>query len=269
MEGVYTSTGSAPGVCVAVFGGVHGNERPGIQVVEESSGMQIDAGTLHLVLANPLAALQGVRQIGKNLNRAFVAGNSGTTPEDVRARELMTLLDSCDALLDLHASNSTTTIPFAITEPAGFLLARRLPVPIISSGWDSIEPGAADGYMHRHGKVGVCVEAGSVHDSDEPLRIARDAFRTFLLHYGLLVGEEVPINIAQRHVAVHRLHRRQSEHWVLKKEYADFEPLVAGEVFAEDGNDTLVAAQGECIVFARQGAPIGSEAFVLGREQSF
>ncbi|MEK9177440.1 MAG: succinylglutamate desuccinylase/aspartoacylase family protein, partial [Patescibacteria group bacterium] len=109
MAGAVRKDGKAPGKTLAVFGGMHGNERVGVRAIEHLvSTLSVLRGTVHLVYANPPAIEKNVRLVDANLNRLFDRGIKGDTYEYARALELMDLLDSCDALLDIHSYNSPT-----------------------------------------------------------------------------------------------------------------------------------------------------------------
>ena len=87
-------TASLPGPTVAIFAGVHGNETVGVLALQELiPKLKLIKGTLYLAFANVPAIEQNVRLVNKNLNRCLFAGNDGTTYEDQRARELMTVLE--------------------------------------------------------------------------------------------------------------------------------------------------------------------------------
>jgi CheY-like chemotaxis protein len=114
---IVTITGSQPGPVVAIFAGVHGNERAGVYALQRLiPDLKITKGTVHFAFANPPAIEANVRMVTKNLNRCFYAGNDGTDAEDIRARELMQVLDGCDALLDLHMFYDKKNKPFVICE---------------------------------------------------------------------------------------------------------------------------------------------------------
>ena len=161
MKGVIKKSAPAPGKTLAIFGGVHGNERVGVDAVRwAAEHIEPEHGTVYFVEANPEAIEKGVRLIGKNLNRCFLPGNDGNAPEDVRARELMALLDECDALLDIHSSNSREATPFIICEEDGLAIAETLDFPIVSTGWDALEPGGPTVRCSTGARLGYVSNAG-------------------------------------------------------------------------------------------------------------
>jgi succinylglutamate desuccinylase len=269
-QGVILKKSQNPGKTVAIFGGVHGNERIGVEAVRWAvQNIELTRGALFLVEANPPAIEANKRAIAKNLNRCFLSGNAGEMYEDQRARELMTILDQCDALLDIHASNNPRATPFVICEDESFPLARTLDFPIVSTGWDAVEPGATDGYMLRAGKIGICVECGFVGDAEHNLPRAQDTIHRFLAHYGL-VDEVVPEqHVKQRLIRVYEVAHKKHANTSFTKHFADFEPLVAGEVFAQDGDIEYVGKANDCIIFPHADQPIGAEIFVLGTDMAW
>lgn len=168
-----------PGPTVAIFGGVHGDEQTGIEIVKGlvERGVQLEAGRVIVALGNLAAIEANVRHTGTNLNRAF----KDLTPDELdrlpslsyeirRAQELITLLHDEDgepeALLDLHDFTDPEGPIFMITEPRGFQVARYIGAPVISSGWSTAEPGGSDYYMETQQKIGLCYELG---DKTKPL----------------------------------------------------------------------------------------------------
>lgn len=267
IEGVTTKTGKGPGPVVAIFGGVHGNEKVGVEVVRTlAKKLVLESGTVHLVEANPKAIQQNVRAIKKNLNRCFVREEDSAEFEDIRARELMDLLDTADVLIDIHASNTPGSTPFIICEGEAMELAHLLNFELISSGWDAIEPGAADGYMHRQNKPALCLECGYAEDAQVHQTLAEESVRRVLSHLNMLEeSTDTSLTVDQKHLEVYKAVIRENEKYSLARSFKDFEILSEGEDIAVDGERVYKAKEGDCIIFARPNAPIGGEAFILGR----
>ena len=267
IEGVTTKIGKGPGPVVAIFGGVHGNEKVGVEVVRTlAEKLVLTAGTVHLVEANPKAIQQNVRAIKKNLNRCFVRKEDSAESEDIRAQELMDLLDTADVLIDIHASNTPGSTPFIICEAEAMELAHLLNFELISSGWDAIEPGAADGYMHRQNKPALCLECGYAEDVEINYALAENSILRVLSHLKMLEAPVVlSLNVVQKHLEVYKAVIRENEKFALTRSFKDFEILSEGEDIAVDGERVYKAKEGDCIIFARPNAPIGGEAFILGR----
>lgn len=256
--------GKNPGKTLAVFCGVHGNERVGIEAVEQLvREIEILNGTVYFVYANPRAIEQNVRSTEKNLNRAFVAGNAGTAYEDARARELMGLLDTVDALLDVHASNTPEATPFVIYGAPAEPFVPYLDFDIVSTGWDDVEPGATEGYLLRQGKPGICIECGYINDGGKYGTLAQDSIRAFLTFYGAIAGDLGPAR-KQRRFHAYKALIKEDESFEYYKQYADFESLPAGTCFARDAQKEYCVDEDSAIVFATN-KKVGDEACVLGR----
>ena len=263
---VFVKKGAQQGPTLALVAGVHGNERVGIMALQTLWPMlDIAKGTVYAIYANPEATTKDVRFIEKNLNRCFVPGNVGTTFEERRARELMPILDQCDAVLDLHATNSTKTTPFIITEQLSMDLARALDFPIISTGWNDAEGGAVDGYVYKRGKVAVTTELGSTNTPELFLDLAKQNILTFLRYFRCIAGVMTTPTQTPKYVHVVRSVLKQTNALSFTKDYADFEALPEGEVFAKDGDTEYRAGKGECIIFPRPEKEIGGEAFLIGK----
>ena len=187
MEGVIKKTSKISGKIVAIFSGIHGNEKVGVEALRWAiKNIEPTSGSIYFVEANPIAIKKNVRQVSKNLNRCFLADNNGDEYEDMRARDLMIILNECDALLDIHASNTKIATPFIICENNALELAKKLNFSIISTGWNNIEPGATDGYMFLAGKPALCIECGSVSETKKNLNIAKDSIKKYLQYFGIL-----------------------------------------------------------------------------------
>ena len=263
-------TGKNPGPTLAILGGVHGNEKAGVLTIEWArENLQINSGTVYLVVANAEAVASSVRQINKNMNRCFLAGNAGTAYEDGRARELMQLLDGCDALLDLHASSSDKSTPFIICEPPSFAIAKLFGVPLISTGWDAIEPGATDGYMFRQNKVGICVECYGKAELETGVALAKECILRFLAYFGVIDYDYQPPSQEPRLFCAQAAIKKQTDDFSFARTFVDFETLVPGELIATDGGQKYFAQPGDVLLFPDAKCKIGDEVFVLGRYEGF
>lgn len=263
-------TGKNSGPTLAIFGGVHGNEKAGVLALQwAKDNLQINSGTVYLVVANAEAVASSVRQINKNMNRCFLFGNNGDAYEDGRARELMQLLDGCDALLDLHASSSDKSTPFVICEQPSFAIAKLLGVPLVSTGWDAIEPGATDGYMFRQNKVGICVECYGKAELEAGVSLARECILRFLACFDVIdYGYQPPVPEPKLFCAKAAI-KKQTDDFSFAREFVDFETLAPGELIATDGGQKYFAQPGDVLLFPDAKCKIGDEVFVLGKYQDF
>lgn len=265
LDNVILVASGQPGPILAIFAGVHGNERAGVYALQQlATELKLTKGKVYLVLANPPAIEADVRMLGKNLNRCFFEGNIGNTPEDMRACELMQLLDGCDALLDLHMFYDDNGEPFVICEDNAVELAQIFDVNIISTNWTQVEPGGTDGYMFTKDKIGICVECGPHRKSHEYTEFAKNSVYQFLTYFDMVDTpveySRLPKRIIRAEQAVHK----SSESFVLEPGFINFEKLAEGQLIAMDGNTRLTAKAGDCIIFPHYGARLNEECYILG-----
>lgn len=264
-DSILKISGSKPGKTVAVFAGIHGNEKAGVialqKVIKE---VKLTAGTAYFVFANPPAIEANTRMIKKNLNRLFLSNNKGRSWEDKRARELMKLLDSCDALLDLHGYNGPEDTPFIITDTLGLKLAGEFDFDSVLTGISDVSDGGTDCYMSSLQKVGLCLECGSNFDPIKYTPLATKSIHTFLTHYGLIKGGAGKRSKRKQAIyKVVRVVKRETDDFAFDKEYVNFDKLRSGKQFARDGSTVFVAKGNQYIIFPRAKQKIGEESFVL------
>lgn len=118
-----TYHGLAPGPRLLVLGAVHGNETCGTraitQLIQEldSGALALERGAVTLVpVTNPRAYQLGQRTGERNLNRNMAPSAIPQDFEDRIANLLCPLLESHDALLDLHSFH-TGGAPFVMVGP--------------------------------------------------------------------------------------------------------------------------------------------------------
>lgn len=268
---IYKFKGKEFGRKVAVFAGIHGNEKPGIVALKkiikeiENSSLKIKSGEVYFVFGNPKAIEKNVRQTEKNLNRCFLKNNAGKTYEDSRARELMKILDEVDVLLDIHASTNKKSIPFAITEKNGFELVSKMDFEIVVENFDEYEPGATDGYMKNSGKVGVCLECGYLDGSEKNNDLAYNSILQFLQFYGIIENQIKFTNKKQKVLRIDGVIKYDDPSFVLVKDFEDFETISAGNLIAKSKKRRYFTEKERVLLFATNiKRNIGDEAAILG-----
>jgi predicted deacylase len=244
-----------------VIVGVHGNEKGPQLEWDWLKSIRIMQGKLTLVLANPTACEQNTRFININLNRRFGL-NRDEYPEDAITRQIERVLDSSDALLDLHMYNESMDCPFAISGVASNSVAAVLPAHYIVNIPDSVDGGGADDYMAKQGKVGICFETGSVDRPDKYSDTIRQGVMAFLAHYGLVpsVRSESghPIVLVKQATKMIK-----SGNLKFSKNYASFDAIRRGEIICTDDGVPFAAEEEGYILFPRPNNPVGTEAFYL------
>lgn len=177
------------GKTVAIIGGIHGNEPSGISVLNKLRKFKIQNGKLFLILGNPKAAEKKVRFTEKDLNRCFLK-NKNKDYESARARQIMKILDKCDAVLDLHNYgkkwSEKTHKPFIICEKNSIELAKKLGISNIFYNWKKYQKGGTDHYMDTIGKIGICLECGPSVQTKKGVNIGYRVSKIFLKELGLI-----------------------------------------------------------------------------------
>jgi len=264
MESVIKKDSGQKGKTLAVFCGVHGNEKAGIYAVNKVlDSIDIKRGVVFFVFANLKAIEENKRFIDKNLNRCFFDDQKGTSYEEGRAKDLIEILKMSDALLDVHASNNPETIPFIITDN-GFDVVSSMNFKIIAKGFDKLEPGSTDEYMKSKGKIGICLECGYVGESRENTDIAYNSIIQFLQYFNAIDYRIPSYNLNQRILYVDEVQKVTSVNFKLTKPFKDFEVVKKGTIIAEDENRRYVTDKERIILFGVSGKPIGAEAYILG-----
>ncbi len=253
-----------------VLVGVHGNEKCGITALENIlPDLKIYRGKVFFIYANPEAISKNVRYTETNLNRMFkpdnlISDSDKQSYEYDRAQFLKTYLDQAEALLDVHASFTPASQRFAICENNAVGIIEYLPVNLIVSGFDEIEPGGTDYYMNNQGKIGICVECGYLDDPTST-EVAESSIINFLKARGHL-DNNLPVS-AQEHVRMNTLYLSQTNSFTLSQDFADFSRLTAGELIGYDGEQEIRAEKDCFILFARHTTKTGEEAFLLGDKE--
>ncbi len=256
--------GESAGKTVAIFAGVHGNERVGVRALGKvAKKLSVKKGTVYLVYANPLAISKKKRLVNKNLNRLFYKGNRGTAYEDKRARILMKLLDECDALLDIHSYNSVTGNQFAICEKNTLRVVGNMNFPIVVSNFSNMGHGT-DGYMFKKGKIGLCIECGTSNSATKFLPVAEKSIYQFLQYFGCIDDVVKKDDVKQLYLKANRMIFKKTSAFRFVRNFKDFEKLPYGKIFATDGKDiSYRAGKSEHIMFPRPQVKIGGEVCII------
>lgn len=261
-----------PGKELVLIAGIHGNETCGIRAFGsiKLKPPTITSGRVTFVLGNLRAIDNGVRFVERNLNRMFrddadLAQSDLESYEYARSRELMPLLEQADAVLDIHSSATPNSTPFVICDRKSLDLAASLGFPIVSYGWDQVEPGATDDYVSSLGKIGLCIECG-YHEEDAAVARASDAITRFLAYMGVCEQESNSIiNEEPRFVQVVSLHKTISD-FTPSRSFDDFEKISPSTLIGTDGKSEILAPDTGVVIFVRSRKNPGEEAFIFGKE---
>lgn len=255
------------GPAVALFAGTHGNERAGVYALQRLlPTLRPSRGTIYIAFTNPSAIEANERMMTKNMNRCFIANNQGDTYEDKRARELMKVLDKCDALLDLHMFYDKGE-PFAICEKNSLEVTKLFDVAIISTNWSRIEPGAADGYMFEQGKIGICVECGPIPEAENYVDFAEKTVYQFLQYFDMSPKKVANSALSKRYVIAKKVVYKKSNNFFLEPDFENFQKLEDDQLIAVDVQEQFRAQKNECIIFPHYRARVNEEAYIIGTEE--
>lgn len=262
--------GSAAGKELLVIAGIHGNETCGIEAMQALlPTLSVSAGRVTFIHGNMQAIENNVRFVEQNLNRLFrpsseLSETQKSSYEYVRTQELMPLIEQSDAVLDIHSSATIGSPPFVICGRQNIDEAKRLPFPLISYGWDALEPGGTDDYALRKGVSGITVECG-FHKDPEAVVLAQEAIRAFLYLHGAINSYVSNFTSATpQEIEVISIHHTKSD-FVPSRVFKDFEEVAKGDVMGTDGKDTIHVLEPGVVVFVRTRTSPKEEAFIFGK----
>lgn len=268
---VIEKIGRQPGQTIAIIAGVHGNEVCGIKAIDKLiPSLKIKSGKVIFIYANLEAIKQNKRFVEYNLNRCFLKIQSEdikNTLEGRTAVQIMNILDEVDVLLDIHASNSTDSVPFIIGEEKTWEFAKVMPLNIISFNWNEFEKGATDDYMNSRGKIGFGIECGYVLDP-KCQGIAETAIINFLIKTGAIEGQIAEIK-NQTIFKIVDLYKNKKNSFKKIRAFADFEYLDKETSIGYEGAQEVFADKGQYIIFVRDRSELNQECFVLAKKHTF
>jgi len=253
-----------------VLVGVHGNEICGIKALKNIlPRLKVIKGRVLFGYGNPKAIKANKRFLEANLNRMFkedklLSKNDKKSYEYSRAQFLKKYLKQADILLDIHASFTPNSRSFAICEPKARRIAKYLPVNLVVSGFNRLEPGGTDYYMSSIGKTGICVECGYLGDT-KSVNVAEKSILAFLGARGNIEKKVVPRK--QSYMQMYYLYTTKTNNFVLSESFNDFEKVSKGQVIGIDGGKKVVAKKDGIILFARNRKQVGDEAFLVGQKK--
>jgi predicted deacylase len=290
------------GPLVVIFGGIHGNEPAGVAAIAavlaalQERGLPLRGRVLGL-RGNCAGLAKGVRYQARDLNRSWQTtaiaamlardrASERSCPEDREERELLSALAPLLAkarapitFLDLH-SMSGDGAPFSCMADVlrNRKIAFALPVPVVL-GLEEVIDGSMLGFFSDLGHVGVAVEGGQHDDPRTQANheaaiwltlvaagcLRREQVGDLALHHGRLAaataGLPRVLEIRHRHVV------KESDDFVMRPGYANFQPVRAGEAVADDQGGPVMTPEGGVMMLPRyQGQ--GEDGYFLARAVS-
>ncbi len=263
--------GKKEGSISVIFAGIHGNEKCGVKALEKIlPNLKIEQGQVLFGYGNPSAIEANKRFIGADLNRMFksndlLSRDEIKSYEYQRAQFLKSYLNQADALLDIHASFTPNSNPFVICEANAKGIIEYLPIDLIVSGFDEVEPGGTDYYMNSIGKIGICVECGYL-DNPKSIETAEKSIFSFLKARGHILNDLAPKK--QSYVRIYDLYLTKTDSFTLAKTFHDFEKVRKNQVIGKDGGKKVIAEKNGVILFTRNREQVGEEAFLFGEKKN-
>ena len=242
----------------------------GAQKLAEKLNIEIEKGRVIFGYGNPRALELNKRFIETDLNRIFkddnlLSPNEKMSYEYKRAQFLKTYFAQADALLDIHASLTPNSKPFIICEANAEGIMKYLPIGLVVSGFDRVEPGGTDYYMNSIGKIGICAECGYFGDSSS-IHTAEKSIFAFLKACGHIKNNLKPQK--QSYMRIYDLYKTMTNKFTLINPLNDFEEVLKGQVIGIDGGKEVRVKKSGIILFARNREQIGTEAFLFGEKNS-
>lgn len=279
---IWQAAGTLPGTHIVVLGGVHGDEKTGIEVIKflrdmfEKDEKKMNKGKLTLILGNEEAIKMGRRGTtpDHNLNRMFsdkhLAGPVLDFYESRRAQELAQILKSADISLDIH-STSVPTVPFlpCAFSPRHEKVYRWFDAGIVLADPDFVLGGqrsTTDEYVDYCGGVGICFETGYANDTSR-LPAVTKGILNILADQGLIKSPQ-PLTLPKPNYKVYRLTRKiiltEAGFRYVKGFPQSFQEVKKGELIGYHGDVPEVAEEDGVIAFPR-----ASDQWMLGHDIFF
>lgn len=278
---VRTFTGAATGPHLLTLGAIHGNEKCGTEAISRLMA-ELDAGIVALTagtltcaaICNPEAYRADVRYVEQNLNRIITPHAQPSCTEEQRANEVITLIDNCDILLDLH-SYSAGVKPFLFLDKEDDVhraYAAALGIPEWVAGWNDAYAAMGDlnngdtvSYAHSKDKIATLVECG-IHTDPAGGGVGYRALRAALAHFGMT--EPYQLNTGKP--AISRLSSIVAKDRAgdFTRDWQHLDAVKSGDVVARyaDGEEVRAPHDG-VIILPGRAAAIGAEWIYFGTNE--
>jgi succinylglutamate desuccinylase len=283
-SGIWQASASYPGPHVIVLGGVHGDEKTGIELVKslhtlfERGDIKLVRGKLTLALGNEEAIRLNRRATtpDRNLNRMFtrvhLEGPVLDFYESKRAKELAPILQSADISLDIHSTSvpSRPFLPCAFT-PRHEKVYRWFDADLVLTDPDYILGGqrsTTDEYVDFCGGTGICFETGFAGDTSR-LPAVMESVLNILADQGMISRSPPVPPVPSYHV--YRLKRKillTTDGFSFAGPFPEsFQEVKKGEIIGYHGNRPEVVEEDGVIAFPKASAHWhpGHDIFYLAR----
>ena len=255
-----------PGPVTAILGCIHGNETVGLEVLRRLP-KEFDCGKLFLVGGNPRAYAENVRSTEEDLNRCFGEELNPDLYEVGVARRIQEILDQCDYALDIHQAFGAEVFTFSeqnSLELATKLLSTEYAITLPKN--NSLNLGSTDRYMSDKGKIGICLEAGSMDAEDQEgnIKLALCEAQRFLSLVGNITAPAEERKNKPVAIEIYHLYKTQVDFQLLTG-LSDFQVLQKNALIGTDGGREVYAPETSLLLFAQDQEGPDEEAFQLAR----
>lgn len=253
---------SGPSICI--FGGIHGNEKTGILVIEalrdffSNNNQTLLRGTLTFGLGNPEAIALDTRGTeNRDLNRYFTSTCEtaliDNSYEAKRAAVLAPLIRQADLTIDLHATTKQS-IPFicSVISPTHERIYRWFGTDIVLTDPNYFLSGVScttDDYAESFGKIGVTYEAGWMEDVSGKDRTLKAVF-AILAQEGLIA----PINSLPPALPTKKY--QLTEAIILNSDQFSFTPGFGTHTFQSVTPQDCIATMGSTPIYPKENSVI-------------
>jgi predicted deacylase len=190
--------------CLALIGGVHGNEYEGIialhQMLREVGTWRLDGSLIVLPIANPFAFAKAQRRTptdDKDLNRVFPGSRDGSLSEQLASRLCFDLLHETDLVFTLHGAMADGILaPWIEFLDGSGALEQKTRAAAEASGFDDLIalprlPGVLLTAMAEVGTPAIEGEVGGLGSTTvENVRYYRERILSVARHVGVLPPTE-------------------------------------------------------------------------------
>lgn len=268
---VYLYDSNVAGPKTAIIGGMHGDEKCGVEnfywmLNNFLDDFSVKFGAIYIILGNYKAVEIGKRYLEEDLNRQFgLKDVERLSFEKQRVYEIERILDKCDYVLDIH-STSLPSVPMTCSngKPQDLEVCKNLGVEFITSGWGGKCIGkASDEYLEDG--VGITLECGSHNDSNA-FEFAKETTLKFLGHLKMIDYDIGDSGKVSKHIEiVEAIYPKTNKFYFNLEKIESFVDLEKDKVYAFDSDKKYIAEENMVLLMPKKDIKAGVEAGYLGR----
>ncbi len=252
-----------PWPTTTIIWGIHGNEPTWFELIQMlKDSLCIDAGVVTLISAHHEAKEKNARFIDKDLNRSF--GKSVDETIESRLAQLISpYITKANYVLDVHNTVKNSSPRFCISEHEEF--AQFIGIPFyVWWCWEKFM-WSTDQFADREWAKWFCLEAWWIHESKDHTQFAYDSSINLLKSFGNIEWD--PNNYWSSKKLVMDIMYHATWNYESKREFADFDPVKAGEMIWVDEDRPIMATEDWFILFSSMEARRGELGFMFLKER--